>query len=92
MTTQAKSKSQTEAENAVAADNSPSKPRPASKIDQVTAMLERKQGATLAEMTDVTGWQPHSARAVLTGLRKKGHVIVKSKRDDVTCYRITVAD
>lgn len=66
--------------------------KPGSKIEHVTAMLERKQGATLAEMTDVTGWQPHSARAVLTGLRRKGHTIVKSKRDDVTCYRITAAN
>ena len=66
--------------------------KPASKIDQVTALLERKQGATLEEMTDATGWQPHSARAVLTGLRKKDHAIVKSKRDDLTSYRITEAD
>ncbi|OGS52668.1 MAG: hypothetical protein A3J40_13500 [Erythrobacter sp. RIFCSPHIGHO2_12_FULL_63_10] len=63
--------------------------RPSSKIDQVIALLEREQGATLAEITGITSWQPHSARAVLTGLRKKGHTIVKSKRDDVTCYLIT---
>ena len=31
---------------------------------------------------------PHTTRAALTGLRKKGHAVDKFKRDDVTCYRI----
>ncbi|HKX80142.1 MAG TPA: DUF3489 domain-containing protein [Novosphingobium sp.] len=42
-------------------------------------------------MVDATGWLPHTTRAALTGLRKKGHVIEKSKRDDVTCYRVVEA-
>jgi hypothetical protein len=66
-------------------------PAPANKIDQVIALLGRTQGATLAEMVAATGWQPHSTRAVLTGLRKKGHALVRDKRGDVTCYRIEVA-
>lgn len=59
-----------------------------SKIDAVIELLRCSEGATLGEITEATGWQPHSARAVLTGLRKKGHVLEKAKRDDVTCYRI----
>jgi hypothetical protein len=59
-----------------------------SKIASVIALLEREQGATLAEMVEATGWQPHTTRAALTGLKKKGHTIVKDKREDVTCYRI----
>ncbi len=55
------------------------------------ALLEREQGATLAEMVEVAGWLPHTTRAALTGLKKKGHVVTKDKRDDVTCYRITKA-
>lgn len=66
-------------------------PAPTRKIDIVIALLRRQEGATLAELTSATGWQPHSARAVLTGLRKKGHLLEKIKRDDVTCYRITDA-
>lgn len=66
-------------------------PTRTSKIDDVIALLRREEGATLAEITGPTGWQPHSARAVLTGLRKKGHTILKSKREDATCYRITSA-
>ena len=33
----------------------------------------------------------HSARAALTGLRKKGHTIEKDNRDGATCYRIVEA-
>lgn len=61
------------------------------KIVGLIAMLRRSKGATLAEIVDATGWQSHSARAGLTGLKKKGHVIEKSKRNDVTIYHITQA-
>lgn len=57
----------------------------------VVELLQRKQGATLNEMVEATGWLPHTTRAALTGLKKKGHVIDKSKRDDATCYRIAKA-
>lgn len=61
------------------------------KIDKVIALLRGDRGATLAEMVEATGWLPHTTRAALTGLRKKGHVLEKSKRDDATCYRIVEA-
>lgn len=59
------------------------------KIAAVIDLLLRKQGATLDEIVETTSWQSHSARAALTGLKKKGHTIEKTKRDDATCYRIT---
>lgn len=62
--------------------------RPASKIGKVQSLLRRDEGATLDEMVAATGWLPHTTRAALTGLRKKGHAIEKDKRDGVTCYRI----
>jgi DNA-binding transcriptional regulator PaaX len=62
--------------------------RPATKASLVLDLLGRPNGATLAELVDATGWLPHTTRAALTGLRKKGHVVEKSKRDDATCYRI----
>ena len=58
------------------------------KADAVLALLRRSEGATLADLIAATGWLPHTTRAALTGLRKKGHVLVKGKRDEVTCYRI----
>ena len=30
------------------------------------------------DLQDATGWQPHSARAALSGLRKAGHAIERS--------------
>lgn len=63
-------------------------PKHETKIGRVIALLGRKQGATLEEMVNATGWQPHTTRAALTALKKKGHAIERDKRDDVTCYRI----
>ncbi|QYU70542.1 DUF3489 domain-containing protein [Leptolyngbya sp. 15MV] len=60
-------------------------------IGKVIALLERTGGATLVEMVEATGWLPHTTRAALTGLKKKGYTITKDKRDDVTCYRIAKA-
>ena len=62
--------------------------RPASKIGTLLSLLRRDEGATLDEMIAATGWLPHTTRAALTGLRKKGHAIAKDKREDTTCYRI----
>jgi DNA-binding IclR family transcriptional regulator len=54
----------------------------------VLALLQREQGATLAELVEATDWQPHTTRAMLTGLRRKGHMIERRKRHDVTCYHL----
>jgi DNA-binding IclR family transcriptional regulator len=58
------------------------------KFASVLALLQREQGATLAELAQATDWQPHTTRAMLTGLRRKGHAIERRKRDDVTCYHL----
>lgn len=59
------------------------------KIDKVIELLKRKQGATLDDMVKATGWLPHTTRAAMTGLKKKGHTIERDKRGEVSCYRIT---
>ena len=64
------------------------KPAPATKTAAVIALLKRNTGATLAELVTATGWLPHTTRAALTGLRKKGFGVERSKRDEETCYRI----
>ena len=66
----------------------PSAPRATTKSSIVVDLLQRPEGATLTELVEATGWLPHTTRAALTGLRKKGHVVEKTKRDDATCYRI----
>ena len=46
-----------------------------SKIDIVIKLVSRKNGASLEKIQETTGWQPHSVRAALSRLRKKGHHI-----------------
>lgn len=50
----------------------------------VEQLLAREVGTSLDELTAATAWQPHSCRAFLTGLRKKGWAIERKKRDDGT--------
>ena len=78
------------ADEGAASTSAPAAPKPErqTKRAAVVALLRRDDGATLADLIDATGWLPHTTRAALTGLRKKGHVIEKSKRGDATCYRI----
>lgn len=55
-------------------------------------LLSRKAGADLAALQTATGWQPHSVRAALSGLRKAGYRIDRAepaKPDGDTVYRIT---
>jgi DNA-binding transcriptional regulator PaaX len=33
---------------------------------------------------------PHTTRAALTGLKKKGHTIDRSKQGETSCYRAKV--
>ncbi|WP_296675705.1 DUF3489 domain-containing protein [Novosphingobium sp.] len=75
-----------------AATTTPSmRPEKNTKIALVRTLLGRDEGATLAELTSATGWLTHTARAALTGLKKKGAVLEKSKRGEATCYRIADA-
>lgn len=64
-------------------------PRPASKQGKVLQMLERTEGASLDELVQATGWLPHTTRAALTGIRKRGVTLDKSKVEGVTRYRAT---
>ncbi len=77
----------------VSTDDQPSiKPtRTATKTQQVIDLLTRDEGATLAEIVGATGWLKHTSSAALTGLRKKGHAIIRDKRGEETCYFIRSA-
>ncbi len=59
-----------------------------SKQQQLAALVVRDEGATLDQMIAATGWLPHTTRAALTGIRKKGHDIAKGKRGDLSCYTL----
>ncbi len=61
------------------------------KLETISKQLHRPAGVNIAQLQKVTGWQSHSIRAALTGLRKKGLAIEPSKsaKGD-TVYRIIV--
>ena len=55
-------------------------------------LLSRKAGADLAALQSATGWQPHSVRAALSGLRKAGYIVDRTgaaKFGGTAIYRIT---
>ncbi len=65
-------------------------PAKINKNDTILKLLWRPNGATIAQLQKATGWKPHSIRAALTGLRKKGHVVQRDKNaKGVTVYWIT---
>ena len=53
-------------------------PREGTKTAQVVAMLQRKNGATLAEIMEKMGWQRHTVRGFMAGAMKKAGYAVES--------------
>ena len=51
--------------------------------------MKRAKGATLDELVEATDWLPHTTRAALTGLRKRG-LAVERVKDEArgSVYRI----
>ena len=67
-------------------------PRPGSKLGAVIALLSRETGASIEEVMGATGWLPHTTRAALTGLRKRGYEVLRQRDDKGTIYRIGMTD
>jgi hypothetical protein len=58
-------------------------PREGTKQATMIAMLERKNGATIAEIVEATGWQPHTVRGAFAGaLKKKRGLNIVSEKDE----------
>jgi hypothetical protein len=63
--------------------------KPGTKRALIMDLMQRQDGATLGELVEATGWLPHTTRAALTGLRKKGLTLDRAKRPDgSTSYRL----
>ncbi len=68
--------------------------RAGTKQAQIIAMLQRPEGATVAEMVEATGWLAHTVRGAISGsLKKRQGLNIVSGHDDARgrAYRI-VAD
>ena len=56
--------------------------REGSKIAEAMKLLRREGGVTIDELSAAMNWLPHSTRAVLTGLRKRGVLVERRKMPD----------
>jgi hypothetical protein len=54
-------------------------------------MLRRKEGATIAQIVEATGWRPHTIRGAFAGaLRKRlGLRVTSEKVEGTRVYRIS---
>ena len=58
-------------------------PLEGSKKQTVLLLLARKDGATMAEIADATGWQNHSIRGFISGnVTKKMGLVVESSKNE----------
>ena len=65
--------------------------RAGTKQAQIIALLQRPEGASIGEIVEVTGWQAHSARGMISGaLKKKLGLTVTSVKEQErgSVYRI----
>lgn len=70
------------------APGTPSAPRPRSKLGIVVKLLSAADGATLERLVEATGWLPHTLRAALTSLRKRGYAVERIRDGAGSRYRI----
>ena len=70
-------------------ESPPAEFRAGSKQAKIVDLMKRAKGATLDELVEATDWLPHTTRAALTGLRKRG-VTVERVKDEArgSVYRI----
>jgi hypothetical protein len=82
----------------------PRKPREGTKQEAVLALLRRAEGATIAQIIDATGWQSHTVRGFLAGLKRKGIAVEvldrvrqvgpnkEGAKGSYSVYRVATAD
>jgi predicted HTH transcriptional regulator len=59
-----------------------------SKRTKLTKLLHRSRGASMGELEKAMGWQPHSIRAAISGLRKSGNTIERTPTKSGMRYHI----
>jgi predicted ArsR family transcriptional regulator len=56
-------------------------PREGTKEARLVQAISRS-GKTIGQLSDLMGWQPHTVRAALTRLRKRGYVIEREAKTE----------
>lgn len=75
------------------ANSKPAGSARATKKDQLIKLLGARAGADISSLSDKLGWQQHTTRAAVSGLRKAGFEIAveKSAESGISRYRILSA-
>lgn len=55
--------------------------------EQLTKLLNRKSGASIAQIQKAFGWQPHTARAAISTPRREGTLVERTDTDKRAVYR-----
>jgi len=66
-------------------------PRSGTKHQRLLDLLKTGTGASVEDMITATGWQAHTVRAAMTGLRKRGHKIERHVEGNTTIWSIREA-
>jgi Mn-dependent DtxR family transcriptional regulator len=67
-------------------------PREGSKLAAVIDLLRRDGGATVDQLAAAMGWLPHTTRAALTCLRKRGFGIDRRKANNERAGTYVILD
>lgn len=67
-------------------------PRPHTKAERLLDLLRTGSGASLEDMTQATGWQAHTVRAAMTGLRKRGYAITRHLEGNTSVWSVAATD
>src|SRR5437899_2408998 len=69
------------------------RPRASTKRAVLIGMLERPEGASVADIGQRLGWLPHTVRAAFTGLRHAGREVTRNKdAEGQSVYRLARAE
>jgi DNA-binding transcriptional regulator PaaX len=63
----------------------------ATRAAQLRKLLTRKSGATITQIQKSFSWQPHTARAAISRLRKAGDLVDRKESSRGSVYRILSA-
>lgn len=68
----------------------PSESSRTTKTDQLIKLLGAKSGADIKSLSEKLGWQQHTTRAAMSGLRKAGYEVAgqKSAKGGLSKFRI----
>lgn len=71
------------------------KTRPETRLDTIERLISRKRGASESDLTEATGWKPHSLTGGLSRVRQRGTLTIrkeKGQRRGTVFFATPVAD